>query len=61
MNPENSYDGLTDGTQWNGFDNIWITLQSARAIKEIRPELALPVDVNGLINLSGGYATVIKE
>ena len=27
-----TYDGFTDGTTWNGFDNVWVTEKTHKAI-----------------------------
>lgn len=64
---EQSFDGLTDDTFWNGFLNVRVTpavrdqiIESFRASGE--PEVeedfnSIPV-VDGMVDLSGGFATM---
>ncbi len=61
MNPENSYNGLTDDTKWNGFDSIWIESDVLEAIKLDLADVTWPPEEDGLINLSGGYSTWILD
>lgn len=68
-----AFDGFTDGSRWNGFDNVWITPKTREAIVSWFADeygdpdtlasnadmMAIPADDNGLICLGCGYATQI--
>lgn len=66
-----TYDGFTDGTTWNGFDNIWVTPEVHEQIKDYflnvckydPAEINLPEspDDDGLYDYSRGFATSIDE
>jgi hypothetical protein len=66
-----AFDGFTDGTTWNGFDNVWVTPEVIEIITAYfrshdDPETAteleqLPMGFNGLICLGYGYATQITN
>lgn len=62
--------GVSHGTTWNGFDNVSVTpavrgqivawLESIGDDAEVIDDLrTLPVGADGLVDLSGGYATEI--
>jgi hypothetical protein len=67
--------GYSHGTTWNGFDDVSVTLATARAIdrwfatlvagrleEELDVRFAdLPRGADGLISLAGGYATRIDR
>jgi len=71
MYPEKQFEGMRAGGTWNGFDNVKVTPQVAAEIDTFFVEIAnspdeidelladLPRDADGMINLSGGYTTVI--
>lgn len=63
------FDGFAAGGTWNGFDNVKVTVETAREIDAHFADLIasgdaariaeMPVDGDGLINLSNGFATQI--
>lgn len=71
-----SFDGLADGTTWNGFDNVKVTPAVRDAIASSfvtdwpdDPDASdsassirdLPTGTDGLVDLSGGWATVVDR
>lgn len=62
-------DGFTDGTTWNGFDNIWIdakTFAELASDEDTHPEFYDIVansynEATGLYSLAYGCSTVIRE
>lgn len=73
--PATVYEGFTDGSTWNGFDNIWVTqavrdqvVADLRASEfadeeaETADDIAeMEPDEHGRICLGWGYATQIVE
>jgi hypothetical protein len=63
------YDGFTDGTTWNGFNNIWISDKVYRQMLnnfnhmmyDFRESglFELTQDEEGLYSLSYGFSTII--
>ena len=68
---DTTYDGFTDGSTWNGFDNIWVTEKVHKQISDYflnvckydPEECSLPdeMDEQRLYDYSGGFATSIDE
>lgn len=64
--------GFTDGSHWNGFNNVWVTPDVRDQIVatfrltgwwepgDEHDMLAIPV-IDGLVSLANGYATVEVE
>jgi hypothetical protein len=69
------FEGFSDGSTWNGFDNVWVTPETRNRIVawfRAQPDcdadceegnqdmLALPVD-DGLVSLGWGYAASVSQ
>ena len=63
------FDGFTDGSTWNGFDNVWVTPATwdlVRAyLQSIEPDALdaeafdlAPDPATGLVSLANGWATI---
>jgi len=65
-----TFEGFTDGTTWNGFDNIWVTPEvhekvlahfnaiydpSEHGLNEVQ------IDGSGLYSYANGFATSVEE
>jgi hypothetical protein len=53
-----TYDGFTDGTTWNGFDNVWVTPEVHKQVMADHPNkswqiilLRIPRMIIGTLNL----------
>jgi len=58
MDPE-MFIGVTDDSIWNGFLNVKvIPSEAAKIIKKYPSDELPPVGDSGIIDLSGGFATV---
>lgn len=60
------HDGFTDGTTWNGWDNIWVTpAVHAAVIEEMAghgdADMVAMEPVDGLICYAYGYCTQIED
>lgn len=63
-----TYEGFTDGTTWNGFDNIWVTPEVHKQVMADHPiedpdnnYWDIEPDDDGLISYAYGFATSIDE
>lgn len=63
------FDGVTDGTRWNGFLNVWVTWETHKAVlghlgdADGTQELHAikPDPFGGLVDYTNGFATVEVE
>ena len=66
---DTEYSGFTDGTTWNGFDNVYVAPETHKEIEHYffnvcgydKEEISLPDSPNddGLYDYSNGFATSI--
>ena len=64
-NPDVIYDGFTDGTTWNGFDNVMVSPKTHKKIIEyfgddvVDELLTMKINNDGLFDYSNGFITQI--
>jgi len=69
MYEDHPFQGFAIGTTWNGFDNVAVTLETAREMDNFFSPLSdddvrfasLPLNDDGLIDIGNGWTTVIID